>query len=55
MYGKQEAMADAPYGTLNVFVRYNKTSSSLQIDVISAENLIPKDMNGLSDPFVEIS
>lgn len=43
------------YGCLNVYAWYNRKSSELIIDVLSAENLVPQDINGLSDPFVQIT
>lgn len=43
------------FGHLNVYAHYDRMEGQLKVDVISAENLLPLDVNGLSDPFVVIS
>lgn len=56
MYEEQVAQEDNPiYGYLNVHAWYDWSASKVKLDVISAENLIPQDINGLSDPFVQIT
>jgi len=46
-------MATNPiYGYLNIHAWYDPVSERLHADVISANNLVPLDVNGFSDPFV---
>jgi len=55
MYEEQQRRAvQYPYGFLNVYAWYDSREEILHIDVISANKLVPLDMNGLSDPFVQL-
>ena len=48
------AQNQGTFGHLNVYAHYDRMERQLKIDVISAENLVPLDVNGLSDPFVVV-
>uniref|UniRef100_H2ZHP4 C2 domain-containing protein n=1 Tax=Ciona savignyi TaxID=51511 RepID=H2ZHP4_CIOSA len=50
----QERITKSSYGYLNVFASYDELNDELQVDVISANELLPLDVNGLSDPFVTL-
>ena len=55
MFEEQQKLAiRLPYGYLNVYAWYDKPEEILHIDIISANKLVPLDMNGLSDPFVQL-
>lgn len=54
MYENQEKVSQPSCGVLNVMSSYDISTRNLTIEVLSASNLIPKDLNGLSDPFVQI-
>ena len=55
MHKKQENTASCSnYGVLDVFAWYDLGKSNLHVDVISASDLAPLDINGLSDPFVQL-
>ena len=54
MYTDQQLALPSAFGVLNVMGHYEDNTETVHIDVISANDLIPMDMNGLSDPFVHI-
>ena len=41
-------------GTINIMGQYDDNTTTINIDVINATDLTPKDFNGLSDPFVQL-
>ncbi|XP_039273760.2 protein unc-13 homolog D-like [Styela clava] len=55
MYEEQESLQSSSYGTLNVCAWYDTKAMEIKVDIISAENLVPRDINGLSDPFVQLT
>jgi len=55
MHEKQERVASCPpYGILNLFAWYDLKNDTLHVDVISASDLVPLDIIGSSDPFVQL-
>lgn len=55
MYDEQQRLASNPVsGYLNVHVWYDPLGEEVNMDVISANELKPLDVNGLSDPFVTV-
>ncbi|XP_078492943.1 BAI1-associated protein 3-like [Ciona intestinalis] len=54
MYEDQQRVTKSTYGCLNVFASYDTMSDELHVDIISASDLLPLDVNGLSDPFVTV-
>uniref|UniRef100_F6UTA8 C2 domain-containing protein n=1 Tax=Ciona intestinalis TaxID=7719 RepID=F6UTA8_CIOIN len=54
MYEDQQRVTSPTYGCLNVFASYDAMSDELHVDIISASDLLPLDVNGLSDPFVTV-
>ena len=54
MLANQTSSQKGNFGFLNVYACYDKISGELKVDVISAENLVPLDLNGQSDPFVVV-
>ena len=43
-----------PFTLLQLRLRHDDNSCVFTVNVIQARNLLPKDINGLSDPFVKI-
>jgi len=55
IFDQQLKMAANPiYGWLNIYAWYDPESKRVHVDVISAENLVPRDVDRHSDPFVAI-
>ena len=55
MYEEQQGLTLNPtYGYLNVLAWYESDVETVHVDVVSANKLVPLDMNGLSDPFVQL-
>ncbi|CAK8687755.1 unnamed protein product [Clavelina lepadiformis] len=55
LFDQQSLMTSNPvYGYLNVHAYFDQSKDEIHLDVISANKLLPLDLNGLSDPFVQI-